>query len=142
MGELFKNVTTNTEETLTEAANTAMRYVASKYRESLKAALAAETGLPSGIWHITIGNPKNPIVSCGDLVLETSHLKLGKELGYNDFPNEFTVEYQLSTARERGRDEIERIFNSGKGRVYTYLNPSNNTDYGITDYTTDSNKNN
>ena len=93
--------------------------------------MAAETGLPSGIWHITMGNPKSPIISCGDLILSSSELKLGRELGFNDFPNEFSVEYTLESARERGRDELERIFNAGKGRVYTYLDSENNSDYGI-----------
>lgn len=124
-------ITEALEQTTVSAVEKGLKFLISKYREQLKAALAAETGLPSGIWHVTIGNPKNPIISCGDLVLIDSTLKLGNELGFNDFPNEFSVEYQLKTARERGRDEIEAIMNAGKGRVFTYLETSNNPDYDI-----------
>ena len=111
------------------------KYIISRYREKLKGALSADTGLPSGIWHVTIGNPKAPIISCGDLIIETSKLDLGNELGFNDFPNEFTVEYSLVTARERGRDEINRVFNSGRGRVYVYPEAKYNPDYDL--YTSD-----
>lgn len=128
-----ENPNSNTQSSTENTVETALKYTISRYREELKASLAAETGLPSGIWHVTIGNPKNPIVSCGDLILSRSELNLGKELGYNDFPNEFSVTYSLESARERGRDEIERIFNAGRGRVYTYSKPSNNSDYNIYD---------
>ena len=125
----------STSDILEDATNTALKFVISRYRENLKAALSVDTGLESGIWHVTIGNPKNPIVSCGDLILTNSSLSLGKELGYNDFPNEFSIKYDLESARERGRDELERVFNCGRGRIYTYNKASNNPDYGIYDKT-------
>lgn len=112
-----------------QLADNATKQFISAYRESLKGALAADTGMPSGIWHITIGNPKNPIVSCGDLYVKSSKLELGKELGYNDFPNSFTVTYTLECARSRGRDELERIFNAGRGRIYVYEDWEMNPDY-------------
>jgi hypothetical protein len=108
-----------------------VKYIISRYRENLKTALSVDTGLPSGIWHVTIGNPKAPIISCGDLIIRSSKLKLGKELGYNDFPNEFKVSYNLESARERGRDELNRIFNAGRGRVYVYPNAIANPDYDL-----------
>ncbi len=107
------------------------KYIISRYRENLRAALASDTGLPSGIWHITIGNPKAPVISCGDLIITESALTLGKELGYNDFPNEFKITISLESARERGRDELTRIFNSGRGRIYTYPKVSDNPDYDL-----------
>ena len=130
-----KNLTTNTSDTLGNLANNAIKYIISRYRERLKGALSVDTGLPSGIWHVTIGNPKAPIISCGDLVIDSSTLKLGNELGYNDFPNEFKVTYSLGTARPRGRDELNRIFNSGRGRVYVYPEAKYNPDYDL--YTSD-----
>lgn len=107
------------------------KYIFSKYREDLKSAISADTGIESGIWHVTIGNPKSPIVSCGDLIVTNSTLDLGKEFGFNDFPNSFKVKYSVSSARTRGRQEIARIFNSGKGRLYVYPNAKDNPDYNM-----------
>lgn len=107
------------------------KHIISRYREKIKHALAAETGLPSGKWHVTIGNPKAPIVSCGDMVITSSTLTLGKELGFNDFPNSFRYTIALSTARDRGRNELEKIFNAGRGRVYVYQQPAENPDYSL-----------
>jgi hypothetical protein len=131
-------------DTLGKAGN----YIISRYREALKAAIAADTGLPSGTWHVTIGNPKAPVISCGDLIIEKSTLKLGNELGLNDFPNSFSVTYDLISARPRGRQELETIFNAGRGRIYTYKQASDNPDYNKfigkdnPQNTSDSNKNN
>lgn len=108
-----------------------VKYIVSRYREDLKASLAVDTGLPSGVWHVTIGNPKAPIISCGDLIISMSTLTLGKELGYNDFPNSFKVNYKLDSARPRGRNELIRIFNSGRGRLYVYPTAKDNPDYDL-----------
>lgn len=130
----LKNITiSNIGEGIGDIVSGGVEYIISRYRENLKAALSVETGLPSGIWHITIGNPKSPIISCGDLVLSSSILKLGTELGYNDFPNSFKIDYTLKSARTRGRDELSRIFNAGRGRVYVYDKSINNPDYDLYD---------
>jgi hypothetical protein len=123
----FETLTKTATDTITKAAG----YITSRYREELKAAISSDTGLPSGIWHITYGNPKAPIISCGDLIVNSSSITLGKELGYNDFPNSFTVKYTLDTARERGKNEIIRIFNSGRGRLYVYPQAKDNPDYDL-----------
>lgn len=121
-------------------AKTSLQYIVSRYREDLKASLSVDTGLPSGIWHVTIGNPKAPIISCGDLIVESSRLKLGKELGYNDFPNSFEITYSLKSARPRGRNELIRIFNSGRGRLYVYKQTNLNPDYDLYGSDTTQNK--
>ena len=128
----LSNTSTNDVATAIKAVATdALAYIISRYREDLKAALAADTGLPSGIFHLTVGNPKSPFISCGDLIISNSKLKLGKELGYNDFPNSFEVEYDLRSSRTRGRQEISRIFNAGRGRLYVYPNAKNNPDFDL-----------
>jgi hypothetical protein len=115
--------------TLKEVTNKTIKWLISRYRERFKAAFAADTGVPSGVWHVTIGNPMNPIVSCGDLIPTGSHeIKMGTELGYNDFPTSFTCTISLTSARERGRDELEKIFNSGRGRFYVYNKQHQNPD--------------
>lgn len=107
------------------------KFILSRYREDLKAAISRDTGMPNGTWHVTIGNPKAPIVSCGDLIISKSELTLGKELGYNDFPNSFTVQYTLGLSRSRGRQELAKILNSGRGRLYVYPNAKDNPDFNI-----------
>lgn len=116
---------------LNNVATKIIEYIISRYREDLKAALSVDTGLASGIWHVTIGNPMIPIVSCGDLIVSSSTLDMGTELGFNDFPNSFKIKYSLTSARERGRQELIRIFNSGRGRFYVYPNASDNPDHDL-----------
>lgn len=106
-----------------------VKFITSRYREAIKGAISADTGLPSGHWHLTIGNPKSPIVSIGDLVITKSEVKLGNELGYNDFPTTFKVIYTLQAARSRGLYELQRIFNTGRGRLYVYKDYTDNPDY-------------
>jgi hypothetical protein len=108
------------------------KYIFDRYREDLKAAISVDTGLPSGGWHVMIGDPRNPFISCGDLVVgHDCNVKFGKELGPGGFPTSFSVTYTLSQARPRGRQEIMRIFNGGRGRIYTYKATKDNPDYGI-----------
>lgn len=104
----------------------------SLYRFKLIAAMQADTGLPSGNWHVTVGNPFNPIVAVGDLVIANQiKLDFGKELSYNDFPTEIKATVSLESARSRGAQELERIFNAGRGRIYVYPAKVMNPDYSI-----------
>lgn len=76
------------------------------------------TGSPTGLWHLTIGNPLNPIMCAGDLIMTGTTFKFGNDLGYDDFPTELTVEITLKHNKPKGRAEIESMFNAGKGRIY------------------------
>jgi len=116
---------------LGDATIDSAKFILSRYREDLKAAISRDTGMPNGTWHVTIGNPKAPIVSCGDLIISKSELILGKELGYNDFPNSFTVQYTLGLSRSRGRQELAKILNGGRGRLYVYPKAKDNPDFNI-----------
>lgn len=79
------------------------------------------TGNPVGMWHLTIGNPNNPIVVMGDLIIEDAVIDFGDELGYDDFPTTMKLTLTLTHAKPKGRAEIENMFNCGQGR--TYLKP-------------------
>lgn len=129
ISEFFNDPIGNLNKIINESANSTVDYIFSRYREALKSALSVDTGVESGIWHVQIGNPKAPIISCGDLIIKSSKLSLGNEFGYNDFPNSFKVEYTLTSARPRGRQELSRIFNSGRGRYYVYPNAKQNPDF-------------
>ena len=39
------------------------------------------SGDPTGQWHVTIGNPMNPILVCGNLCLEDSNVSFEGPLG-------------------------------------------------------------
>lgn len=76
------------------------------------------TGEPVGDWHLTIGNPMNPIAMIGNLVCDNVKVKFDDELGPDDFPIGFTAEITLKHGMPRDRDAIESIFNRGAGRIY------------------------
>lgn len=77
------------------------------------------TGEPVGDWHLTIGNPLNPIAMIGNLVVRNVRFTWSNELGPDDFPIGFTAEIELSHGLGRDRDAIESMFNRGFGRIYT-----------------------
>ena len=46
------------------------------------------SGEPTGNWHVTVGNPLNPIVMMGNMICDNATMTLGAGLGYDDFPME------------------------------------------------------
>lgn len=76
------------------------------------------TGDPTGQWHLTIGNPMNPIAMIGNLACTDSNISFEGPLGYEDFPSKMKVEITLKPARMRDKGEIESMFNAGRGRMY------------------------
>ena len=77
------------------------------------------TGDPVGDWHLTIGNPLNPIAMIGNLIVKNVTFKWSNELGPDDFPIGFTATITLDHGLGRDRDAIESMFNRGFGRIYT-----------------------
>lgn len=92
--------------------------IISKYREKIKASVAAMTGSPNAPWHVTIGNPRKPMFTSGDMICKEVEIELGKELGFNDLPTELIANIKFECARPLGAQEIMRKFNAGKGRIY------------------------
>jgi len=101
--------------------NLVNNYIAKKtagqipYLQGMKAIL---TGEPVGEWHVTIGNPLNPIAMIGNLICEGVTMEWNEELGPDDFPTEIKFTVKLSHAMARDRDAIESAFNRGMGRIY------------------------
>ena len=81
-------------------------------------AAALLTGDPTGSWHVTIGNPLNPIAVIGNLICEKTEVQFLGPLGPLDFPENLEVSITLKPGRPRDKSEIESMFNSGKGRFY------------------------
>lgn len=76
------------------------------------------TGEPTGQWHLTIGNPLNPIATIGNLTLDNAKFELEGPLGYEDFPTKLKVTIDLKPGRPRDKSDIESMFNAGRGRMY------------------------
>lgn len=77
------------------------------------------SGEATGYWHLTIGNPLNPIMSCGNLICTGTDLSFPTdELSYGDFPTKMQVKVKLKPGIPKDRAGIERMFNRGKARIY------------------------
>ena len=85
------------------------------YLSGLKALL---TGEPVGEWHVTIGNPLNPIAMIGNLICTGVEVEFGNEIGPDDFPTEIKVTVKMDHGMARDRDAIQSVFNRGMGRIY------------------------
>lgn len=82
-----------------------------KYRIKFLGIINALTGSPSGIYHVTIGNPLRPLFASGDLIPEGSmKITLGPELGYNNLPTTIKFSCKLKNARPCGLQEIYKKF--------------------------------
>lgn len=84
------------------------------------------TGDPTGQYHLTVGNPLNPIAVIGNLYCDNADFEFGGEMSYEGFPTELTVTVSLKPARPRDKADIERMFNGGKQRMY--LTPKDGVD--------------
>jgi hypothetical protein len=109
---------------LKEAFASTVGHVISKYKVRLVGIANALTGSPSTPWHITIGNPKKPLFSSGDMLCSDVTLTLGKTLAFNDLPSSIKLDLNFTSARNLGAQEIFNRFNTGRGRSYVRLNKS------------------
>ena len=108
---------TNTAKTIQKlVAAKALRGSSVPYLSGNRALL---TGEPVGDWHLTIGNPFNPIAMIGNLVVKDLAIEFYDELGPDDFPIGFKAIITLEHGMGRDRDAIESMFNRGFGRIYT-----------------------
>ena len=88
------------------------------------------TGDPTGQWHVTIGNPLNPIAVIGNLACTDTKVSFEGSMGIQDFPDKMVVEISLKPARPRDKSEIESMFNCGRGRFY--VQPADTADINQT----------
>ena len=76
------------------------------------------TGEPVGNWHMTVGNPLNPIAVVGNLICTKMNVEWGEELGPDDFPLELKVTYTIEHGMARDKAAIQSMFNRGAGKIY------------------------
>ncbi len=84
---------------------------------------------PTGQWHLTIGNPRNPILSIGNLILKNSTIEHYGPLGIDDFPSGIKVTVELEHAKPRDSVAIEQMYMQGNARIYTPMNDKIETMY-------------
>ena len=70
--------------------------------------------IPTGNWHLTIGNPMNPIMRIGDVVVRECQLDFGDELGPEDFPIDLKFTVTLSPTKPRDSADLRQTFNLGR----------------------------
>ena len=93
--------------------------------QGAQAVNALLTGDPVGQWHVTLGNPLNPIAVIGNLVCTNTAVNFEGAMGVQDFPEKMVVSISLKPGRPRDKADIESMFNSGRGRFY--LQPNDGT---------------
>jgi hypothetical protein len=91
-------------------------------RVGLQAINSLLTGETTGEWHITVGNPANPIISLGNMILEKTDVDIFGPLGADDFPTKLKVVCTLKPARPRDRLDIIAMF-SRNNRTYLTIPP-------------------
>lgn len=74
-----------------------------------------------GLWHVTIGNPKNPIATFGNLILTNAKITHSGPLGLDDFPTDLKVTVTLKHAMSRDSVGIERMYTKGRNGIYLSL---------------------
>lgn len=79
------------------------------------------SGEDVGYWHVTIGNPKNPIAVFGNLIMTNAKVTHSGPLGIDDFPTELKVSVALKHARPRDTTAIERMYTKGQYGIYLSL---------------------
>jgi len=75
-------------------------------------------GRAVGEWHLTVGNPMNPIAVIGNLCMKKTKIEFSEALGLDDFPTEVTFTVNLEPGRPRAKQDIESMFNLGNGAMY------------------------
>lgn len=76
------------------------------------------TGDATGQWHLTVGNPLNPIMVVGNLIMEDCEITFEGANTIHDFPERMVAVVTLKPGRPRDKAEIESMFNTGRGRFY------------------------
>ena len=87
---------------------------------SAQVASALLSGEPTGYWHVTVGNPLDPIAMMGNMAVTKTTVQFNDVLGYDDFPTEIKFTVDLEHCMPRDNAAIENMFNGAKGRFYSF----------------------
>lgn len=87
------------------------------------------TGDNTGLWHVTIGNPLNPIAVMGNLIMTNAEISHSGPLGLDDFPTDLKVTVTLKHARPRDSVDIQRMYTWGRSAIYGKIGADANFKY-------------
>jgi hypothetical protein len=122
IGDIFNSILSDPVEGLKElagdGAKLGMAAMISGKKKQMAQLPALLTGNPVGEWHMTIGNPFNPIMEVGNLVCDGVDFEFSEELGPDDFPLEMLATVKLSHGMPRDSAAIQSMFNRGGGKIY------------------------
>lgn len=76
---------------------------------------------PIGFWHVTIGNPKHPIMSIGNMIITNVTIEHNGPLGLDDFPTGLKVTVDLDRGKPRDLRDIEKLYMQGTDRIYSSM---------------------
>lgn len=117
--QLFSNPRATLDKLLGNGTKTWMARKSATSRPAVISFKSLLTGEPVGEWHITIGNPFNPIAMMGNMILKDVTLSFPEQtLGIDDFPTKMQFDITLEHGRPRDKGDIESIFNNGKGKLH------------------------
>lgn len=109
-------------------------------RPSLYAWDSLLSGDPVGLWHLTIGNPKNPIASMGNLIMTDATVTHSGPLGVDDFPTEVKVTIKLKHAKPRDLVDIAKMYTKGTSGIYIVPDKQKFSDFAETENYKDDSK--
>lgn len=123
LGEIGNDIksgdfTENMYNTILDGLNAALY----RFRWPLRSSLALTTGQNTTPWHVTIGNPLNPILSMANVVVDNGNVDLNNELGFNDIPTKINLSFNISQGRSLGKQEIMEVLNNSYVRDYSKQN--------------------
>lgn len=124
MGGLIKNIMSgNFREAFSNiingVGNVMFDLQSAKSRPDVLGFHALLTGTPVGEWHLTVGNPYQPVMRIGNLICKSFDMELGDGiLGADDFPQTVKFTVNLENGRPLDKGDIESIFIEGEGRSY------------------------
>lgn len=98
-------------------------------RPALYAVNTILSGDPVGLWHVTIGNPRNPIVSMGNMIIQNAQIEHYGPLGLDDFPTGLKVSVTLHHGHPRDMLDIEKMYTQGMAGIGVPLSLNEYTDY-------------
>lgn len=98
-------------------------------RPAIYAIRTVYSGAPTGLWHLTVGNPRNPIMSIGNLILTGADIQHSGPLGLDDFPTDIKVTVSLKHAKPRDLVEISQMYTKGAMGIFVPLANANMDKY-------------
>ena len=124
IGNILSNMFTNPIDTLLNLGETAAKgWMAKKSANMRPQVLGVKsllTGEPVGEWHLMVGNPFNPSLMIGNLIVTGAGLRVADDayIGADDFPSKWEMEVTLDHGKPRDKGDIESMFNRGYGRLH------------------------